>query len=42
MLTLTALNDTVDAQIASFPKVSGSNIYLSSDSNSALQKAQGI
>jgi ATP-dependent Clp protease ATP-binding subunit ClpB len=29
----------LDAQIKSFPKVSGSNVYLSSNSNSALQKA---
>ncbi|MDN5284792.1 MAG: clpB [Mucilaginibacter sp.] len=35
------LNETLDAQIASYPKVSGSDIYLSSASNSALQKAQG-
>src|ERR1700760_257165 len=33
------LNETLDEQIASFPKVSGSNVYLSSDANSALQKA---
>jgi ATP-dependent Clp protease ATP-binding subunit ClpB len=33
------LNETLDEQIASFPKVSGSNIYLSSGANSALQKA---
>lgn len=40
-VNLNRLNDTLDTQIASFPKVSGSNVYLSSDSNSALQKAQG-
>jgi ATP-dependent Clp protease ATP-binding subunit ClpB len=34
------LNDSLDQQIASFPKVSGSNVYLSSETNSALQKAQ--
>jgi ATP-dependent Clp protease ATP-binding subunit ClpB len=34
------LNETLDQQIASFPKVSGSEVYLSSGSNSALQKAQ--
>ena len=34
------LNETLDDQIGSFPKVSGSNVYLSSGSNSALQKAQ--
>lgn len=36
------LNETLDQQIASFPKVSGSNIYLSSAANTALQKAQGF
>src|SRR4051812_8309180 len=40
-VNLNRLNDTLDAQISSYPKVSGSNIYLSSDSNSALQEAQG-
>jgi ATP-dependent Clp protease ATP-binding subunit ClpB len=40
-VNLNRLNDTLDTQIASFPKVSGSNIYLSSDSNTALQKATG-
>ncbi|RVU02777.1 ATP-dependent chaperone ClpB [Mucilaginibacter limnophilus] len=40
-VNLNHLNDTLDKQIASFPKVSGSNIYLSSDANTALQKAQG-
>ncbi|RYD87325.1 MAG: AAA family ATPase, partial [Sphingobacteriales bacterium] len=40
-VNLNHLNDTLDKQIASFPKVSGSNIYLSSDANAALQKAQG-
>ena len=39
-VNLNRLNTTLDSQIASFPKVTGSNIYLSSDSNSALQKAQ--
>ena len=39
-VNINRLNDTLDAQIASFPKVSGSNGYLSSTSNSALQKAQ--
>src|SRR5258707_10504940 len=34
------LNETLDQQISSFPKVSGSNVYLSSGSNSALQKPQ--
>ncbi|QEM10214.1 ATP-dependent chaperone ClpB [Mucilaginibacter rubeus] len=40
-VNLNRLNDTLDAQIASFPKVSGSNVYLSSEANSALQKATG-
>ncbi|RKE56240.1 ATP-dependent chaperone ClpB [Sphingobacterium detergens] len=35
------LGTELDKQIESFPKVSGSNIYLSSDANNALQKAQG-
>jgi ATP-dependent Clp protease ATP-binding subunit ClpB len=33
------LNDILDEQIASYPKVSGSDVYLSSNANSALQKA---
>src|SRR6201986_5493522 len=32
------LSQQLDEQIASFPKVSGSNIYLSSNANLALQK----
>lgn len=40
-VNLNRLNEHLDAQINTFPKVSGSNIYLSSDSNSILQKAQG-
>jgi len=39
-VNLNRLNDNLDEQIASYPKVSGSNIYLSSETNSALQKAQ--
>ncbi|PAW94009.1 ATP-dependent chaperone ClpB [Mucilaginibacter sp. MD40] len=39
-VNLNRLNDTLDQQIASFPKVSGSNIYLSANANTALQKAQ--
>ncbi|MFB9844919.1 ATP-dependent chaperone ClpB [Mucilaginibacter ginsenosidivorans] len=39
-VNLNRLNETLDEQIASFPKVSGSEIYLSSEANSALQKAQ--
>src|SRR6195952_289024 len=39
-VNLNRLNDTLDGQIASFAKVSGSNVYLSATANSALQKAQ--
>jgi len=39
-VNLNRLNDNLDEQIASYPKVSGSNVYLSSETNSALQKAQ--
>lgn len=39
-VNINRLNDTLDTQIASFPKVSGSNVYLSSAVNTALQKAQ--
>jgi len=39
-VNINRLNEVLDQQIASFPKVSGSDIYLSSASNSALQKAQ--
>src|ERR1700748_1481701 len=39
-VNLNRLNDNLDEQIASYPKVSGSNIYLSSETNSALEKAQ--
>ncbi len=34
------VEDELDKQISTYPKVSGSNIYLSSSANSALQKAQ--
>ncbi|PTQ97021.1 ATP-dependent Clp protease ATP-binding subunit ClpB [Mucilaginibacter yixingensis] len=40
-VNLNRLNESLDQQIASFPKVSGSNVYLSTNANSALQKAQG-
>ncbi|MGB3066853.1 ATP-dependent chaperone ClpB [Sphingobacterium thalpophilum] len=40
-VNITYLGTELDKQIESFPKVSGSNIYLSSDANTALQKAQG-
>lgn len=39
-VNLNRLNESLDQQIASYPKVSGSNVYLSSEANSALQKAQ--
>ncbi len=39
-VNINRLNEALDQQIASFPKVSGSNVYLSSEANSALQKAQ--
>src|SRR6201991_2251036 len=39
-VNLNRLKETLDEQIASFPKVSGSDVYLSSETNSALQKAQ--
>ncbi|WP_423149481.1 ATP-dependent chaperone ClpB [Rubrolithibacter danxiaensis] len=39
-VNLNRVNSVLDAQIQSFPKVSGSDIYLSSGANSALQKAQ--
>jgi len=40
-VNLNRLNTILDEQIASFPKVSGSNVYLSSNANTALQKATG-
>src|SRR3954463_9639779 len=40
-VNINRLNETLDTQIAAFPKVSGSNVYLSSGANSVLQKAQG-
>jgi ATP-dependent Clp protease ATP-binding subunit ClpB len=39
-VNLNTLNQKLDDDIAKFPKVSGSNIYLSSNANAALQKAQ--
>src|SRR5688500_14712369 len=39
-VNLNRLNTVLDAEIQSYPKVSGSEIYLSSSTNSALQKAQ--
>ena len=41
-VNLNTLNQKLDEDIAKFPKVSGSNIYLSSNANSALQKAQAF
>ncbi len=38
-VNMNLLNQQLDAKIAKFPKVSGSNVYLSSTTNSALQKA---
>lgn len=40
-VNINRLNEALDQQIEGFPKVSGSNIYLSSSTNTALQKAQG-
>src|SRR5690554_3057656 len=39
-VNLNHLTDALDKQIESFPKVSGSSIYLSNAANSAIQKAQ--
>ncbi|HEY0054936.1 MAG TPA: ATP-dependent chaperone ClpB [Pedobacter sp.] len=39
-VNLNRLNTVLDAEISSYPKVSGSNIYLSSSTNSMLIKAQ--
>ncbi|UEG52743.1 ATP-dependent chaperone ClpB [Mucilaginibacter daejeonensis] len=39
-VNISRLNETLDNQIQAFPKVSGSNIYLSANANAALQKAQ--
>ncbi|MBC7418157.1 MAG: type VI secretion system ATPase TssH, partial [Pedobacter sp.] len=38
-VNLNTLNSNLDAEIAKFPKVSGSNIYMSSNTNLVLQKA---
>jgi ATP-dependent Clp protease ATP-binding subunit ClpB len=40
-VNINRLNEVLDQQITSYPKVSGGNVYLSSSANSALQKAQG-
>jgi ATP-dependent Clp protease ATP-binding subunit ClpB len=39
-ININRISEVVDAQILSFPKVSGTDIYLSSGANSAIQKAQ--
>lgn len=39
-VNINRLNQSLDETIASFPKVSGNNVYLSSTTNSTLQKAQ--
>lgn len=39
-VNINRISEVLDAQIQSFPKVSGSEIYLSSGGNSSLQKAQ--
>ncbi len=39
-VNLNRVNTSLDEQIKTFPKVSGSNVYLSSAANSTLQKAQ--
>jgi len=41
-VNLNSLNQNLDNEIARFPKVSGSNVYLSSNTNSVLQKAQSF
>src|SRR6202012_2853389 len=40
-VNLNRLNEALDEQIASFPKVSGSEVYLSANASAVLQKAQG-
>lgn len=39
-VNINRLTTVIDAQINSYPKVSGSNIYLSNDANNALTRAQ--
>ncbi len=39
-VNINRLSDSLDEQINTFPKVSGSNIYLSNNTNTLLQKAQ--
>jgi len=40
-VNINRLNEALDQQISTYPKISGSNIYLSSSANTAIQKAQG-
>ncbi|MGV8878861.1 MAG: ATP-dependent chaperone ClpB [Sphingobacteriaceae bacterium] len=39
-VNINRLKESLDSQIASFPKVTGSEVYLSADANKTLQKAQ--
>lgn len=39
-VNINRLKESLDTQIASFPKVTGSEVYLSADANKTLQKAQ--
>ncbi|RZL31310.1 MAG: type VI secretion system ATPase TssH, partial [Pedobacter sp.] len=41
-VNLNTLNQNLENEIAKFPKVSGSNVYLSSNTNNVLQKAQSF
>ena len=41
-VNLNSLNQNLESEIAKFPKVSGSNVYLSSNTNNVLQKAQSF
>ena len=41
-VNINRISEVLDAQIQSFPKVSGSDIYLSTGANTALQKAQSF
>lgn len=40
-VNINRLNTSLDEQITTYPKVSGTEVYLSSSSNSVLQKASG-
>ncbi len=41
-VNISYLESEVDKQIQAYPKVSGSNVYLSGDANTVLQKAQSF